>query len=64
MKYANFITELHQRCDVRPTHFYSINGLGIPTAGGLFSLWVLFVSIALLIRARSKSVVPVDAGAA
>jgi hypothetical protein len=36
-----------------PTHFYSINGLGIPTAGGLFALWVLFVSIALVSRARS-----------
>jgi hypothetical protein len=32
--------------------FYSINGLGIPTAGGLFALWVLLASIALLVRAR------------
>jgi hypothetical protein len=36
-----------------PTRFFSINGLGIPTAGGLFALWVLLVSVALLIRARS-----------
>jgi hypothetical protein len=35
-----------------PTRFFSINGLGIPTAGGLFALWVLFVGIALLIRSR------------
>lgn len=38
-----------------PTQFYSINGLGIPTAGGLFALWVLCVSIALLIRSRSQT---------
>lgn len=40
-----------------PTHFYSINGLGIPTAGGLFALWILFVSIALLMRSRSRALV-------
>jgi hypothetical protein len=44
-----------------PTQFYSINGLGIPTAGGLFALWVLFVSIALLLRARSKVLVAATA---
>jgi hypothetical protein len=36
-----------------PTRFYSINGLGIPTAGGLFALWVLIVSVMLVLRARS-----------
>lgn len=40
-----------------PTRFFSINGLGIPTAGGFFALWVLFVSIALLSRSRSRAVV-------
>ena len=35
-----------------PSLFYSINGLGIPTAGGLFVLWVLLVSIVLLLRSR------------
>ena len=35
-----------------PTLFYSINGLGIPAAGGLFALWTLMVSIVLLLRAR------------
>jgi hypothetical protein len=40
-----------------PTRFFSINGLGIPTAGGLFALWVLFVSIALLIRSRSRTAI-------
>jgi hypothetical protein len=39
---------------IDPTHFFSINGLGIPTAGGLFGLWILFVSIALLIRSRAR----------
>jgi hypothetical protein len=39
-----------------PTRFYSINGLGIPTAGGLFALWVLIVSVTLL-RARSSPTV-------
>ena len=37
-----------------PSRFYSINGLGIPTAGGLFALWVLIVSVTLLLRARSS----------
>lgn len=40
-----------------PTQFFSINGLGIPTAGGLFALWVLLASIALLSRARSTQIV-------
>ena len=40
-----------------PTRFYSINGLGIPTAGGLFALWVLIVSVTLLMRARSSPAV-------
>jgi hypothetical protein len=35
-----------------PSLFYSINGLGIPAAGGLFALWVLLVSIVLLVRSR------------
>ncbi len=39
-----------------PSLFYSINGLGIPAAGGLFVLWVLLVSIMLLLRARGASV--------
>lgn len=39
-----------------PSLFYSINGLGIPTAGGLFGLWILVVSIVLLARARAPSV--------
>lgn len=43
-----------------PTKFYSINGLGIPMAGGLFALWVLLASIVLLVRARH----PVEIGAA
>ncbi|MFN8574325.1 MAG: hypothetical protein U0132_19900 [Gemmatimonadaceae bacterium] len=40
---------------VDPTRFFSINGLGIPTAGGLFALWVLLVGVALLLRARSPA---------
>lgn len=39
-----------------PSLFYSINGLGIPTAGGLFGLWILVVSIVLLVRTRAPSV--------
>ena len=31
-----------------PAHFYSINGWGIPVAGGLFLTWVLAVSVLLL----------------
>lgn len=31
-----------------PSHFYSINGWGIPVAGGLFLLWILAVSIVML----------------
>ena len=41
-----------------PTRFYSINGIGIPTAGGLFALWILVASAALLIRARQPSAMP------
>ena len=43
-----------------PTRFYSINGLGIPTAGGLFALWVLIVSVSLLLRTRSSPTVAVS----
>ncbi|HET8671421.1 MAG TPA: hypothetical protein VFM05_12580, partial [Candidatus Saccharimonadales bacterium] len=32
-----------------PARFYSINGIGIPTAGGLMTCWMLLCSIALLI---------------
>ena len=43
-----------------PTRFYSINGLGIPTVGGLFALWILIVSVTLLLRARSSPAVAVS----
>lgn len=33
----------------KPAKFYSINGIGIPTAGGLLMVWVLITSIALLL---------------
>jgi hypothetical protein len=41
-----------------PTRFYSINGIGIPTAGGLFALWILVASAVLLLRARQPSATP------
>jgi hypothetical protein len=34
-----------------PAHFYSVNGWGIPVAGGLFSAWLLAVSIVLAVSA-------------
>jgi hypothetical protein len=36
-----------------PSRFYSINGLGIPTAGGLLLVWILITSVALLVKRRS-----------
>jgi hypothetical protein len=32
-----------------PAYFYSINGWGIPVAGGLFMVWILVVSIVLVL---------------
>lgn len=32
-----------------PSRFYSINGWGIPVAGGLFLVWILAVSIACIV---------------
>lgn len=33
----------------KPAKFYSINGIGIPMAGGLLMLWVLITSTALIL---------------
>jgi hypothetical protein len=32
-----------------PTRFYSVNGWGIPVAGGFYLLWILTTSIALIL---------------
>jgi hypothetical protein len=34
---------------IDPTRFYSVNGWGIPVAGGFYLLWILSASIALLL---------------
>lgn len=40
------VPTLFSRTD--PAYFYSVNGWGIPTAGGLYMTWILLTSIALL----------------
>ena len=35
-----------------PAHFYSVNGWGIPVAGGLFLTWLLVTGIMLITNAR------------
>lgn len=33
-----------------PDRFYSVNGWGVPVAGGLFLAWILVISVPLLTR--------------
>jgi hypothetical protein len=32
-----------------PSRFYSVNGWGIPVAGGFYLLWILSASVALIL---------------